>query len=179
MENRTKKIFPIQSDTACLLKWSWSTIFLGIGTTSSCHRCNHDQLTVETFKDFHNTPNKIQARQLMREGVWPQKGCQYCEKIEAAGGVSDRQYQIDSDHDADRVPTELLQDPTANVVTPRTLEIYFSNTCNLKCIYCSPQFSSQIKQENIKFGPFSKNNVSIPVIAVPQSTVEYFNKFLH
>jgi MoaA/NifB/PqqE/SkfB family radical SAM enzyme len=27
-------------------------------------------------------------------------------------------------------------------VTPRILEVYFDNTCNLKCLYCGPHFSS-------------------------------------
>jgi hypothetical protein len=49
-------------------------------------------------------------------------------------------------------PPELDQDPTAIHVTPRILEVYFDNTCNLKCLYCSPHFSSLWDAENIKFG---------------------------
>jgi hypothetical protein len=33
-----KTVFPIQTATACVLKWAWSTIYLGQGTSSSCHR---------------------------------------------------------------------------------------------------------------------------------------------
>jgi MoaA/NifB/PqqE/SkfB family radical SAM enzyme len=32
------------------------------------------------------------------------------------------------------------------------LEVYFDNTCNLKCLYCGPHFSSLWDAENIKFG---------------------------
>ena len=31
------------------------------------------------------------------------------------------------------------------------LEVYFTNTCNMSCVYCGPHFSSQWEAENIKF----------------------------
>ncbi len=31
--------FPIETATACQFKWTWSTLFLSVGTSSSCHRC--------------------------------------------------------------------------------------------------------------------------------------------
>ena len=148
MEN--KKIFPIKSNTACLLKWSWSTIFLGTRKTSSCHRVDQDIIEPGKFESFHNTPQKILAREQMRRGEWPKAGCQYCEKIEDAGGVSDRQYQLSSMHIS--VPEELETDPAANSVTPTMLEVYFTNTCNMACLYCGPEFSSTWQAENNRFG---------------------------
>jgi hypothetical protein len=52
------RAFPIQTKTACQLKWTWSTVFLTTGTTASCHRTNHHEFDKEVF-DFHNTPEKI------------------------------------------------------------------------------------------------------------------------
>jgi hypothetical protein len=95
----THKKFPIRTETSCMLKWAWSTVFLNLGTTSSCHRCEHDTITLETFDTFHNTTRKIQSRELMRQGIWPKSGCQYCEKIENAGGISDRLYQFSKNED--------------------------------------------------------------------------------
>ena len=148
----TNKVFPIQSKTACLLKWSWSTVFLGTGKTSSCHRVDQDTITPETFNTFHNTPAKLKAREMMRRGEWPQAGCQYCEEIETAGGVSDRLYQLSSMHYS--VPHELEHDPSANNVTPTMLEVYFTNTCNMSCLYCGPHFSSVWEAENNRHGEF-------------------------
>jgi hypothetical protein len=51
---------------------------------------------------------------------------------------------------------------TATQVTPRMLEVYFDNTCNLKCLYCGPHFSSLWDTENIKFGE-SKFNKSFNI----------------
>lgn len=155
------RTFPIQSQTACLLKWTWSTVFLSLGTTSSCHRCDHDVIVTDTFQDFHNTPNKLQARQLMREGQWPQRGCQYCEKIEDAGGTSDRQYQLLIGRDQDATPVELLTDPAADRVTPAIVEIYFTNTCNMACLYCGSHFSSVWEAENRRHGDFHRNTIHL------------------
>lgn len=154
-----RSVFPIKSKTACLLKWAWSTVYLGQGTSSSCHRTDQAAIPIDNFGSFHNLPNKIQAREMMRRGEWPQGGCQYCEKIENAGGTSDRQYQLLMQHDHDRTPPELLADSTVDEVTPTILEVYFNNTCNMACLYCGSHFSSKWEEENRRFGVFQKNGV--------------------
>jgi hypothetical protein len=83
------RVFPIHTDTACQLKWNWSTIFLTTEKTASCHRTNHHRFDSEQF-DFHNTPSKLEDRRRMLQGLWPEKGCDYCKDIERAGGHSDR-----------------------------------------------------------------------------------------
>jgi len=153
------RVFPIKTDTSCLLKWAWSTVYLAQGTSSSCHRTDQAKIPADNFESFHNLPNKIDARNKMLRGEWPQGGCQYCEKIEAAGGMSDRLYQLDAGHDQDRTPVELLLDPSAVEVIPTVLEIYFSNVCNMACLYCGSHFSSKWEEENKKFGMFRKGVV--------------------
>jgi hypothetical protein len=147
-----KQVFPIRTETSCLLKWSWSTVFLRQGKSSSCHRTDQAVIPIDNFESFHNLPNKIHAREMMLRGEWPQEGCQYCEKIESAGGMSDRQYQLHAGHDLDRTPRELLDDPTTTEVVPTILEIYFNNTCNMSCLYCGSHFSSKWEEENTRFG---------------------------
>lgn len=143
------RVFPIKTDTACQLKWNWSTLYLTTENTASCHRTHHHKFDTELF-DFHNTPTKIQDRQRMLKGQWPRKGCEYCRNIESAGGNSDRITNLD--FPGIHAPVELDSDPTAVHVTPRMLEVYFDNTCNLKCLYCGPYFSSLWDAENIKHG---------------------------
>ena len=145
----TNKKFPIYTETACQLKWSWSTVYLTTENTASCHRTNHHRFDTDTF-DFHNTPSKLKDRQRMLEGQWPERGCTYCKNIEAAGGVSDRITNLDLH--GFHAPVELDADPQAVSVTPRILEVYFDNTCNLKCVYCGPYFSSLWDAENIRHG---------------------------
>jgi sulfatase maturation enzyme AslB (radical SAM superfamily) len=137
------------SDTACQLKWTWSTIFLTTETTASCHRTNHHKFDTDTF-NFHNTDKKLDDRKRMLKGEWPTTGCAYCQNIEQSGGHSDRLTNLD--FPGIHAPQELDLAPQAIQVTPRMLEVYFDNTCNLKCLYCGPHFSSLWDAENIKFG---------------------------
>jgi len=145
----SKKYFPIRTDTACRMKWSASTLYLTTGETASCHRASFGNIDPENFGEFHNLPNKQKDRQLMLDGVWPGNGCEYCRDIEANGGYSDRNFQNTIPN---VYPAELDLDPTLTEVNPAILEIFFQNTCNLSCIYCTEKFSSQIEKENIQFG---------------------------
>jgi hypothetical protein len=150
--------FPIQTQTACQLKWTWSTVFLTTGTTASCHRTNHHEFDKGVF-DFHNTPEKIHDRSRMLQGLWPTKGCDYCKNIESAGGQSDRLTNLDMP--GIHAPPEIDTDATAIKVTPRILEVYFDNICNLKCLYCGPHFSSLWDAENKKNGTFRDRGLVI------------------
>lgn len=147
------KKFPIKKGLPCQLKWNHSTVFLTMGTTASCHRVTHDPILIENGKiNFHNIPSKLEARRKMLAGQWPGRGCEHCKTIEEAGGESERITNID--FPGLLYPKELDQNPDEVNVTPTQLEIYFSNTCNLKCIYCNSKFSSTIDAENAKFGKF-------------------------
>lgn len=142
-------VFPIKTNTACQFKWTWSTLFLSVGTSSSCHRCKGWDVS-EDIQNFHNHPGKIEDRKKMLAGEWPGNGCEYCKSIEDAGGASERTTYI---NDSLLAPKELLSNPQETNVTPRILEVYFTNVCNQKCVYCSPFFSSLIQNEIEKFGP--------------------------
>ena len=152
------KYFPITTATACQLKWTWSTIRLYTGDTSSCHRVIPDPITVETFQNFHNTPKKLADRTLMLAGEWPSGGCEYCRDIELAGGSSDRMMHLKIPN---LVPDELDHDTAAIETTPRIVEVYFDNVCNMSCLYCWDGFSSKIQQENTRFGRFEHDGVII------------------
>lgn len=152
------RVFPIKTQTACQLKWNWSTVFLTTEETASCHRTNHHKFDTDLF-DFHNTPEKIDDREQMLQGQWPKKGCDYCQNIEQASGQSDRLTNLD--FPGMHAPIELAHDLSATHVTPRILEIYFDNVCNLKCLYCGPHFSSLWDAENKKFGTFNQHGLAI------------------
>jgi hypothetical protein len=168
--------FPIKTATACQSKWTWSTIYLNQLSTASCHRVNLEKFELSEFDDFHNTPKKLADRKLMLEGKWPSGGCEYCQTIEDSNGWSDRQHNLEI---RNLTPPELETDPTAIKVTPRIVEIFAQNTCNLACTYCNGNLSSRIQQENKKFGPFNKDGVTIPVVTTSTVTTdEYFKKFI-
>ena len=168
--------FPINTATACQSKWTWSTIYLNQMSTASCHRVQPIPFDLEDFDNFHNVPKKLQDRRLMLQGQWPTGGCEYCRVIEDAGGHSDRQHNLEI---RGLTPPELETDFTAVDVSPRIVEIFAQNTCNLSCIYCNGNLSSQIERENIKHGNFISNGVRIPIITTPtQAAKEYFDCFI-
>jgi hypothetical protein len=167
--------FPIKQQPACLWKWTWSTIYLNRLKTASCHRTQLWPIDINNFDNFHNVPEKIKAREKMLNGEWPGHGCEYCRDIENAGGLSDRVHSLTRRNAA---PVELITNPTATSVTPRVVEIFAQNTCNFSCVYCNDSLSSRIQQENIKYGAFKSNGVSIPVYPIPETTKEVFDKFI-
>jgi len=161
-----KRYFPIKTDTACLAKWGFSKIVLQTGETSSCHRVIHHTFDIDTF-NFHNTTEKLQQREIMLQGKWPDGNpdtdiettcARYCGKFEANGGRSDRQFFNSLPN---MYPEELDYDSTLTKIDPTILEVYIDNTCNLKCVYCLPELSSRIHTEMIKFGRFEKNGLTL------------------
>jgi organic radical activating enzyme len=142
-------------DPTCLYKWAWSTIFLQTGRTSSCHRTWNDQVDHTNFETFHNTPTKLETRQAMLDGQWPGKGCEYCKKIEESGGVSDR-VDLNGNARIEWIPKELLANNRAINITPTMVEVYFSNLCNMACVYCDPGYSSTWEVEARKHNLYSK-----------------------
>ena len=157
------KPFPIKQGIPCQLKWNHSTVFLTMGTTASCHRVTHDPYE---FKDnemnFHNIKSKLEARGKMLRGEWPGRGCEHCKSTEDAGGTSDRMSSLDMP--GVTAPKELENDLNATEVTPTQLEIYFGNTCNLKCLYCNSKFSSTIDNENRIHGEWQVNVDGGPIV---------------
>jgi len=155
------KRFPLAGrGKACQLKWTQSTVYLTDGISASCHKAGFGKyLTDNSEINFHNTPNKIEDRRKMLRGEWPGNGCEHCKHIEEAGGESDRTIHLEME--GTTAPPELENDPEAVEVTPRILEVYWGNTCNQKCIYCAAHYSSQIHQEEKRFGVFEQGGVRL------------------
>jgi len=155
------KPFPIKKGLPCQLKWTHSTVYLTMGASSSCHRVGPDPLEYRANGElnFHNIPAKLEARRKMLKGEWPGRGCEHCKNIEEAGGSSDRTIHLNME--GTTAPPELDTDLEAVDVTPRQLEVYWGNTCNLKCQYCVANWSSTIENEEKKFGTFERDGVRI------------------
>ena len=154
------KLFPITKGLPCQLKWTHSTVYLTNGISASCHRVQGDPLEIRDGElNFHNLPAKLEARRKMLRGEWPGRGCEHCKHIEEVGGTSDRMIHLKLE--GTTAPPELEHDLEAVDVTPRQLEVYWGNTCNQKCLYCGAHYSSQIQQEEERFGNFEVEGVDI------------------
>jgi organic radical activating enzyme len=133
------------SPSFCAAKWLNATIWLGSGTTASCHHPPAHIIPLEevkkSFKAIHNTEHKKSMRKMMLEGDRPNE-CEYCWKMEDIGNdtVSDRVFKTIIYDEADIKQLQTL--PYDQNIDLKTLEISFDRVCNLACSYCNASFST-------------------------------------
>ena len=151
-EHQLKKI----SATMCYAKWAQTSMNLTNGMTHSCyHPPLHNINPEEIKKDpsaLHNTTQKKLERKLMLEGKRP-PGCNYCWKIEDNGYRSDRIYRS-GEFWAQNSRSDIFDALDTENIIPRYVEVNFNQTCNLKCMYCSPHLSSAWEQHVLDKGDY-------------------------
>ena len=156
-EQKLKTISP----SMCLAKWTQVTLHLGTGTTHSCHHpAPHSIPLVELQRSpnaLHNTQFKKEQRQLMLQGIRPNE-CDYCWRIEDAHTDGEQTFSDritkSSEPWAMEKFDEIAQAPWDIDIYPTYVEIDFDTTCNFKCVYCSPSYSTTWMAEINKHGPF-------------------------
>jgi organic radical activating enzyme len=157
LREKRKKINSVSS-SFCTAKWLQTTLYLQNGYNHSCHHPSPHKIPIEEIENdpaaLHNSQFKKQQRALMLEGVRPSE-CDYCWKIEDLGKdyFSDRHYKTSDYWAWDRFEEIAAKNPQDDVY-PSYLEVSFSNACNLKCSYCSPEISSKWLEEIKQHGPY-------------------------
>ena len=141
----------------CLAKWTQVTMHLGTGMTHSCHHPVTHKIPLRELRNnptaLHNTRYKKRKRKEMLEGKRPQE-CNYCWNIEDnSNSFSDRVFKSSEPWSLDQMDKIKASDWNENY-NPRYVEVSFSNTCNFKCAYCGPQFSSKWVEEIENHGPY-------------------------
>ena len=141
----------------CLAKWKQVSLHLPTGLNNSCYHPPLHKISIDEIgrnpAALHNTEHKKTQRVAMLAGQKPSE-CQYCWNMEDLGKLSDRHYRSGEPWAA--VDFEKIRNSTGleNDVTPSYVEVNFNNACNLKCSYCSPQFSSSWGDEVQRHGAF-------------------------
>jgi len=128
----------------CLAKWQQVSLHLPTGLTNSCYHPPLHRIDIEPLKDnpgaLHNTAYKKEQRKIMLRNEKPSE-CSYCWNIEKHGQLSDRHYRSGEPWAAEHF--EEIKNSTGDEnPIPSYVEVNFNHACNLKCSYCSPQFSS-------------------------------------
>ena len=157
LEYRDRAINSI-SPSFCGAKWYNATIWLGNGTTASCHHPPAHKIPLEevamSYKAIHNTQYKKLVRKQMLEGQRP-KECEYCWKIEDLGNdkISDRVHKsvIYSEEELSQCKSLYGWEKDVDL---RTLEIAFDPNCNFACSYCNASFSTTWQNDIKKNGPY-------------------------
>jgi organic radical activating enzyme len=140
----------------CLAKWQQVSLHLPTGLTNSCYHPPLHEIDASLLKDnpgaLHNTPHKKEQRKIMLRNERPTE-CSYCWTQEDLGNLSDRHYRSGEPWAAEHF--EEIANGTGNEdAIPSYVEVNFNNACNLKCSYCSPQFSSSWDDEIRRFGGY-------------------------
>jgi organic radical activating enzyme len=150
----------------CYAKWRQVSLHLTTGMTNSCYHPPLHEIDATLLADnpgaLHNTPYKKAQRKIMLRNERPSE-CSYCWTQEDMGNLSDRHYRSGEPW-ADIDLTNLTGDED---VIPTYVEVNFSNVCNLKCSYCSPQYSSTWADETNRHGAYPTR--------VPHNEPSHFN----
>jgi len=152
MRDRLNEVSP----SMCLAKWKQVSLHLPTGLNNSCYHPPLHKISIEDIKrgpqGLHNTEYKKQQRKLMVEGVRPSE-CSYCWAMEDNGKLSDRHYRS-GERWAAKDFKSIIKGGWENDVVPSYVEVNFNHACNLKCSYCSPQFSSSWQTEVNEHGAY-------------------------
>lgn len=144
------------SPSLCLAKWMQMTLYLQNGTNMSCHHVKSHKIDPQPLKQqpdkLHNTDFKMKMRKKMIHGQRPSE-CSYCWDFEDQGRISDRIHKS-ATHWALPFFDEVVAKKHTQSINPAHLEVSFENTCNLKCMYCGPSFSTTWIKESKDFGPY-------------------------
>ena len=153
----------------CLAKWKQVSLHLQTGLNNSCyHPPLHaiDPVAVAANPAaLHNTEHKKAQRRIMLQQQRPAE-CSYCWNMEDQGKLSDRHYRSGEPWAA--VDFARIKNSTGaeNDIIPSYVEVNFNNACNLKCSYCSPQFSSSWHDEAQRMGPYATST--------PHNSLDHF-----
>ena len=141
----------------CVAKFKQVTLHLQNGMLHSCHHPVPHKIPLEELSRpsaLANTLHLLTARQEMLAGKRPTE-CDYCWRAEDSGSkLSDRHFKSAELWARDFFDEAASSKPGQHHL-PAYLEVSFSNKCNLKCSYCSPQSSSAWMQEIQKHGEYS------------------------
>ena len=109
---------------------------------------------IKNPKALHNTQHKKERMRQMLAGERP-KECDYCWRVEDQGKkfFSDRTYKSQTSWAMPYI-YDVLEKGADTDIEPSYLEISFSNVCNLKCAYCSPDLSSKWMEEINQHGEY-------------------------
>ncbi len=165
--NRTSSMLP----RGCAYLWTHVVADFGKAQLRTCCKTQpfavtSEDLAVHGAQLLNNSPEIRQARREMMTTGRP-KRCSVCLDLEAqdrpSHRSSQREYieqlakaygragQVETTNWAQLVDADLERGTWGNF--PDNLDIQLDNTCDLKCLYCSGEYSSSWAAEQKQFGP--------------------------
>ena len=159
------------SDTLCQYAWDYTIWMVSRKELRNCCRTSTNKVDLTSISkgtDFVKEFSPIiKLKNDLLSGI-KNKDCKSCWNIEESGGKSPRsgienfskfiKSTLWKDMSLGDIKTRLLnltdkdREEIVNLNTTRMIEISLGNTCDLKCMYCHPHYSSQWAAEQMKYG---------------------------
>ncbi len=159
----------MSSNSFCPLRWSFPVVDFAKGEVRTCCRTSGERVTARQIDEigtdiFLNTDFQKERRFEMLKGI-RHESCSSCWKLEDMGMQSlrtsnrwlpdpwrkktDESTVLWNHQTGEEVsPSDVTRhSPILRSEQPRMLEVNLSNSCDLKCSYCNPHFSSQWETE--------------------------------
>jgi hypothetical protein len=145
------------SDSFCPLRWSYMQVDLQHGKVKACcktpfQRIDDEQIGAYGTAAIFNGEYVQERRREMLNGV-RHRDCNTCWTQEDLGLQSYRYLQAGEEPFRSVIPVIRDERRVDNAV-PRHVEIILDTTCDLKCSYCGPEFSSAWAVEVRNQGPY-------------------------
>ena len=167
---------PVMDDQAmCANKWTYLYVHFDAGVVKNCYNVPPRNVTLADIEQygtdiFFNHPYEIARRQEKLDNI-RHSDCNNCWECENRGVRSRRNPEPFYEAHRGRFKT-----PRGTEALPTTLELYFNNTCDLKCIYCDEMSSSQWGSELKRFGEYFPIHTNTIESSFKKVFYEWFEK---
>ena len=118
----------------------FGSIFLGAdGEIKTCCSANEPlgKLSENTIEEILDSDRAKTVRAGIISGVWDIDNCSTCINLESKGGTTERQ-GTNNDYEYG-----IYKDFTEDDFELNNIDLRWTNTCNLACNYCMPEFSNK------------------------------------
>lgn len=155
----------MKGNSFCSFRWSDHLVDLGKSEVHSCCKTpsvpvTREQLEKQGPEIFENSDYMVKRRQEMLDGV-RHSDCNYCWNLEEKGAFHTREKS--------RSQEKYFRDFASGQVSARSpgtkiLEVKLESTCQMKCLYCSPKFSTswqsdyEILRRSLEFLPVAESS---------------------
>lgn len=153
----------------CKFRWSYPVVHISRSELRTCDKPPNIKITDEDLSRlgtdaFLNNPYLLARRKEKLHGI-RHMDCSTCSKLEDQGVQSTRtgpdifEKYVNKKMKIPGSFSEFQFSEAMDLIRadhPDFLEISLGNLCNLKCIYCNPDFSSSWEDEKIAYGEFQK-----------------------
>lgn len=145
------------SDSFCPLRWTYLQVDIQHARVRACCKTPFRSVSAAEFERLgpnaiFNTEYFQARRQEMLEGV-RHADCDGCWSDEKQGLLSYRFLMSQRSPFRESI-ADIAASRTVDAATPLHIELILSTLCDLRCSYCSPEFSSAWEAEVRKYGPY-------------------------